>query len=176
MDEKPKPLQNSVSWVTKCSTLTKYTVVMRCLSSWDMFKPMNLNYVKKDPTALSVWTLRDNFSTLEQYTSIYLFSLLQYPCSLLVLTASPLFLSPPVIFYISPSEKNPLFCALTPLPSVHFCVGFWEGEKNQEGERKKKWMFPLKHVTSVKLTAENNLGLQTSGWMAGADLLLFLRG
>lgn len=39
------------------------------------------------------------------------------------------------------------------------------------GERKKKWMFPLKHVTSVQLTAENNLGLQASGWMADANLL-----
>lgn len=35
-------------------------------------------------------------------------------------------------------------------------------------------MFPLKHVTPVKLTAENNLGLQTSGWMADANLLLLL--
>lgn len=39
------------------------------------------------------------------------------------------------------------------------------------GKKKKKWMFPLKHVTSVQLTAENNLGLQASGWMADANLL-----
>lgn len=39
------------------------------------------------------------------------------------------------------------------------------------GERKKKWMFPLQHVTFVQLTAENNLGLQASGWMADANLL-----
>lgn len=34
-------------------------------------------------------------------------------------------------------------------------------------------MFPLKHVTSAWLTAENNLGLQASGWLT-QTLLLFL--
>lgn len=34
----------------------------------------------------------------------------------------------------------------------------------QERE-KKKWMFPLKHVTSAQLTAENNLGLRAGGWL-----------
>lgn len=26
-------------------------------------------------------------------------------------------------------------------------------------------MFPFKHVTSARLTAENNLGLQAGGWL-----------
>lgn len=33
------------------------------------------------------------------------------------------------------------------------------------GRKKKKLMFPLKHVTSAQLTAENNLGLQAGGWL-----------
>lgn len=116
---------------------------MRCLSSWDIFKPMNLNYVEKNPTALSVWTLRDNFSTLEQYTSIYLFFFLQYPCSFLVLTTlslfdSHLFLSPPVIVYISPSEKNLYFVHSPLFPLFISVLGFGKEKKNQEGGRGKR--------------------------------------
>lgn len=37
-------------------------------------------------------------------------------------------------------------------------------------------MFPLKHVTSAQLTAENNLGLQAGGWLTQTLLLLSLWG
>ena len=33
-------------------------------------------------------------------------------------------------------------------------------------------MFPLKHVTSAWLTAENNLSLQASGWLTQTFILL----
>lgn len=52
-----------------------------------------------------------------------------------------------------------------------FCSSFlcWAlvRRKELEGEegKKKKLMFPLKHVTSAQLTAENNLGLQAGGWL-----------
>lgn len=118
---------------------------MRCLSSWDIFKPMNLNYVKKKTTALSVWTLRDNFSTLEQYTSMYLFSFFAISMflfsfdNLVSLRFAPLPLSTCNILHQPKRKKKqqPLFRAISPLPSVHFCVGFWEGEKKSRGGRGK---------------------------------------
>lgn len=109
---------------------------------------MNLNYVKENLTALSVWTLRDIFSTLEQYTSIYLFSFLQYPCSFLVLTTLSLFdlhlfLSPPVIFYISPSEKKTLSFVHSPLfPLFISVLGFGKGKKSKGGEEKEMDVSP----------------------------------
>lgn len=46
--------------------------------------------------------------------------------------------------------------------------------KESGGKKEKKWlMFPLKHVTSAQLTAENNLGLQASGGLMQTFLQLF---
>lgn len=61
-----------------------------------------------------------------------------------------------------------------------FCSSFlcWVSVRRKNsggGGREKNWlMFPLKHVTSARLTAENNLGLRAGGWLTQSLLLLSL--
>ena len=61
--------------------------------------------------------------------------------------------------------------------SSFLCWVLVRREESRGGGRENNWlMFPLKHVTSARLTAENNLGLQASGRLTQTLPLLSMGG
>lgn len=70
-------------------------------------------------------------------------------------------------FFMVPLAPAPFPCRISVLRFCglfFFLLDFSKEKRNRRGGgREKNWlMFPLKHVTSSQLTAENNLGLQAS--------------